>query len=341
MPQKYKLFCFFYFFFEKRLIFAHIFFMSDFIFSINVVAPLFILMAAGYSARQFNLVSDKFMSEVNRFVFNFLIPLMLFQSIRDIFHSDFSKTSLVFPSIAGVTVVILVSLCIVPLFVKRSGQRGSMIQGIYRSNFLIYGMPLATGMYGQEAAQYIAVLLGIITPFYNIAAVIILSFFSEKRDKRFSLLQMALDIVRNPLIIGCAAGLLFGALRIELPSAVNNPINDLSASASSLALFLMGGEFKFRSLNNNLWKVFSATAARLIIVPLAAMIVFISMGFRTIELSVLLCIFAAPTAVNSYIMADNMGCDSELSGQIVVLSSAGSILSIFLFVFVLKSIGVL
>ena len=315
--------------------------MNDFIFSINAVGPLVLLIAAGYAARQFNVVSDRFLSEFNRFVFNFLLPLMLFQNIRQTFRGDFSNLSLILTAMAGASIVILLSLCIVPLFVKRSGQRGSMIQGIYRSNFLIYGLPLATGMYGQDAAHSIAMLLGVMVPFYNVAAVIILSVFSETRTNRLSLTQLFLDIARNPLIIGCAAGLLFGALRLELPVFINQPVSDLSVAASPLALFLMGGDFRFRRLNNNLWKVLWATAARLIIVPLVAVLVFIPMGFRTVELSVLLCIFATPTAVSSYIMAGNMGCDGELSGQIVVLTTTASGLTIFLFIFALRSIGVL
>ena len=315
--------------------------MDDFIFSINAVVPLFILIAAGYAAKQFNFVSDKFLSEANRFVFRFLLPLMLFQNIRNTFQGEFTNISLIFTAMAGISIVIILSLGIVPLFVKRRGQRGSMIQGIYRSNFLIYGMPLATGMYGQDAANSIAMLLGVIVPFYNVAAVIILSIFSETRTNRLSLAQLLWDIVRNPLIIGCVAGLLFGMFRIEIPFMLNKPISELSIAASPLALFLMGGDFKFRSLNNNLWKALSVTAARLIIVPLVAVSVFISMGFRTVELSVLLCIFATPTAVSSYVMSRNMGCDGELSGQIVVLTTAASSLSIFLFVFGLRSIGVL
>ena len=315
--------------------------MDDFIFSINAVAPLFILMAAGYIARQLNFVSDKFLSEVNRFVFKFLLPLMLFQNIRLIFRGEFTNTSMIFTAMAGVSIVIFVSLCIVPLFVRRRGQRGSMIQGIYRSNFLIYGMPLATGMYGQEAASSIAMMLGVMVPFYNIAAVVILSVFSESRTSRISLPRLVWDVVRNPLILGCVAGLLFGMFHAEIPVAVNKPIAELSAAASPLALFLMGGEFRFRSLNNNLWKVLSATVARLVIVPLAAMLVFIPMGFRAIDLSVMLCLFATPAAVSGYIMATNMGCDGELSGQIVVVTTVGSGLTIFLFVFVLRSMGVL
>ena len=315
--------------------------MNDFLFSINAVAPLFILIAAGYIARQINFISDKFLSEATQFVFNFMLPLMLFQNIRIVFRGNFSNISLIFMTIAGIGVVIVLSVCIVPLFVKHRGQRGSMIQGIYRSNFMIYGMPLATSMYGQDAAQSVAMLLAVVTPIYNIVAVVLLSAFSETRTHRLSLLQMLRDIARNPLILGCVFGMIFGSLQIEIPVAINKPIGELSATASPLALFLMGGEFQFRSLSNNLWKVLSVTVARLVIVPLIAMLAFIPLGFHTIELSVLLCIFAAPTAVSSYIMAGNMGCDGELSGQIVVLTTVGSSMSIFLFVFVLRSIGVL
>ena len=315
--------------------------MDDFLFSINAVAPLIILIAAGYTARQINFVSDQFLKEANRFVFKFLLPLMLFQNIRGSFHGSFSNTSLICSAMAGISIVILLSICIVPIFVKRQGQRGSMIQGIYRSNFLIYGMPLATGMYGQDAAHSIAMLMGAMIPFYNIAAVVILSGFSETRTNRLSLKILLSDIIRNPLITGCVAGMLFGMFQIEIPVAINKPVIELSAAASPLALFLMGGEFRFGRLNLNFWKVFSVTVARLIIVPLAAMLVFISAGFRTIDLSVLLCIFATPTAVSSYIMAGNMGCDGEMSGQIVVLTTLGSSLSIFLFVFALRSAGML
>ena len=315
--------------------------MEDIFFSINAVAPLFILIAAGYTASQINFISDRFLSESSRFVFRFMIPLMLFQNVRNAFHGDFANGRLIFSALAGVSIVIVLSFCIVPLFIKRRGQRGSMIQGIYRSNFLIYGMPLATGMYGQDAANSIAVLLGIMTPFFNIAAVIILSVFSENSTKRISIVQLFKDIATNPLILGCATGMLFGVLNVDLPAIVNKPVSELATAASPLALFLLGGDFKFKNLNNNLWKVLSATAARLVIVPLVAMLILIPMGFRTIELSVLLCIFATPTAVSSYIMANNMGCDGELSGQIVVLTTVCSGISIFLFVFVLRSMGLL
>jgi predicted permease len=314
--------------------------MDNFLFSLNVVAPLFVLIATGYLLRLIRFVTEDFLSQLNRFVFKFALPLMLFQDIRLSYQGDFSNTRLIFASLIGITLIILLSFLAVPFVIKKKAQRGSIIQGIYRSNFLIYGLPLATGMYGQSAVASISMLMGIMIPFYNIAAVIILSIYSENSVKP-GFKKVMKDIATNPLILGCAFGLLGGALHLQFPKSLEVPIAQFAATASPLALFVMGGEFKFRRLHNNIYKVIAVAIARLLIVPGCALAVFIYMGFRNMELSVLLCIFATPTAMASYIMAKNMNNDGELSGQIVVLTTACSCITIFLIIFFLRGWGLL
>lgn len=314
--------------------------MSNFLFSLNVVAPLFVLMAMGYIARQIRFVSDDFLAELNRFVFRFCLPLMLFQDIRHSYSGDFSNLNLILASLIGMTVIILLLFVLVPLFIKRKGERGSMIQGIYRSNFLIYGLPLATGMYGDEVLASISMLMGILIPFYNITAVIVLSIYSEN-NHQISIKSILKDIVTNPLIIGCFFGLLGGMVHLTLPRFLEIPLSQLATMAAPLALFVVGGEFKFGSFRNNLVKVLVATASRLIVIPVAILFVFVLMGFRNVDLAVLISIFATPTAMSSYIMAKNMGNDATLSAQIVILTTACSSVTIFLIVFFLRSWGYL
>jgi predicted permease len=315
--------------------------MDNFLFSLNAVAPLFFLMTVGYAARQTKFISDVFFKEANRFVFKFSLPLMLFQNLQSDFHGDFSNHRLIYTALAGITATILIAACIVPLLVKRSGQRGSIIQAIYRSNFIIYGVPLATSMYGKEALVPIAMLMAIAIPFYNIAAVIILSLFSETRNGKFALREITVDILKNPLIIGCLSGILFGYFGIRLPAIIQTPVSELASIATPLALFVMGGEFKFRGLTGNHWKVLSATLSRLALAPAILIFVFVRIGFRNIELSALLALFATPAAVAGFIMAENMGCDGELSAQIVVTTTLLSSVSIFFFVYILKTMGYL
>jgi predicted permease len=319
--------------------------MSDFLFSINVVLPLFLLIATGYAIKQMRLVSEGFLTEANRFVFKFPLPLMLFQNIRNSFGGSFIaeyNTRLVFVAFIGVIVVIAILLVTVPLFGKRRSTTGSLIQGIYRSNFIIYGLPLATGMYGDVAVIPVSMLLGMVIPVYNILAILILTFFSEtKSGSSISFFATVKNIVMNPLILASAAGFIAGELDIRFPVFVEKPIDEISKIATPLALLVMGGLFKFRGLMNNFKTVFIASTVKLLVIPLFAIIIFVSMGFRDLELATLLCLFATPTAVASYIMAENMGCDGEIAAHIVVMSTALSAITIFFFVFILRSMGYL
>jgi predicted permease len=315
--------------------------MSDFLFSINVVLPLFLLIATGYILKHLRFVSESFLSEANNFVFKFPLPLMLFQNIRHSFDGSLItlfNTRLILSAFAGIIVVIFILLIIIPLFGKRRATTGSLIQGIFRSNFIIYGLPLATSMYGNDAIIPVSMLLGMVIPVYNVAAVVILTVFSETKSiSTIPYLAIIKNIFTNPLILACIAGFIAGTLNMRFPVFIEKPADEISKIATPLALMVMGGLFKFRGLMNNFSTVFLASLSKLIIIPLIAMTVFVYMGFRGLELATLLSLFATPTAVASFIMAENMGCDGEISAHIVVLSTALSAITIFLFIFALKS----
>ena len=298
-------------------------------------------MATGYVLRKIRFVSEDFLAQLNKLVFKFCLPLMLFQEIRHSFKGDFSNPKLIIAGLAGISAIILISFLTVPLLVKRNAQRGSIIQGIYRSNFLIYGLPLATGMYADRAISAISTLMAIMIPFFNVAAVIILSVYSETETHKVSVKSLLHGIVSNPLIIGSVFGILAGLIRLELPGAIELPVAQLAATAAPLALFVLGGEFKFHNLRNNWVKVVAVTIVRLIVVPVVALSICVCVGFRGVDLAVLLCIFATPAAMAGYIMAKNMGNDGELSGQIVVLTTACSCVTIFFLIYFLRAWGYL
>jgi predicted permease len=270
---------------------------------------------------------------------------MLFQNIRSTFDGSLITlfdTKLILSAFVGIIIVIVILLIIIPLFGKRRATTGSLIQGVYRSNFIIYGLPLATSMYGDSAIIPVSMLLGVVIPVYNIVAVVVLTVFSETKSiSSISFSLIIKNIFKNPLILACIAGFAIGRLNIRFPVFIENPMNEISKIATPLALLVMGGLFRFRGLMNNFSTVFIAVLSKLIVIPLAAMIVFVKMGFRELELATLLCLFATPTAVASFIMAENMGCDGEISAHIVVLSTALSAITIFLFIFGLKSLGYL
>ncbi len=321
----------------------------------QVVAPLVLLMLGGYAGAHYKMLSPAFLAEANKFVFKFSLPFMLFRNVSAAVNTGEVDLKLIYTCL--ITIAAMITLCclFVPLFVKRSGQAGSMIQAIYRSNFLIYGIPLGMSMYGEAAMLPISMAMAVSIPFYNISAVFILQYFgneecrmkneesanARKPHSSFFILHSSLTVLKNPLIIGCAAGAVFGLFDVALPGWLDMPVKSVGDVAMPLALVVMGGQFKFRSLHKNIKMVVSATALRLVVIPLVALSVFIWLGFRGAELCALFCLFATPTAVVSHIMSENMGCDGELSAQIIVLTTALSCFTIFGFVFWMRTMGVL
>ena len=116
-------------------------------------------------------------------------------------------------------------------------------------------------------------------------------------------------------------------------------VTDLGRVATPLALVALGGEFKFHKVKGNLKQLIVAVAGKLIVSPLLMVTIGVFLGFRNEMLVPVLLMFGAPTAVSSYTMAQQMGGDGELAGEIVVFATAFSIVTIFLWVFALKQLG--
>ena len=113
----------------------------------------------------------------------------------------------------------------------------------------------------------------------------------------------------------------------------------MSKVATPLALFILGGSFKFNDIKGNLKYIIIGVGGRLILVPGICIPIAIMLGFRNVELATLMIMLAAPTAVSSFTMAQQMEGDGELAAQLVVFSSAFAVVTIFLWVFIIKQLG--
>ena len=214
-----------------------------------------------------------------------------------------------------------------------------IIQGIFRSNFIIYGIPLTTYVFGEEKSSVCGMMIMIMVSLFNIAAVIVLEMFRE--GGKVSAKQLLLGVVKNPLLQGCVAGLLFYLLRIRLPSFIASPVSSLAGLATTLALVVLGANLKFEELKKNRTAISTVLAVRLVLLPVAMVAFAYFIGLRGVELFLILMIFGTPVATSSYPMAQNMGGDGQLAGQLVFVSTVASLGTIFAFIFVLSRLGLL
>lgn len=304
--------------------------------SANAVLPMCLIMALGYGTRRLGWIRREEIFAINKIAFRIFLPCLLYYNV---YCSDLSGSFdplLMAYAVGGVLLTFGLSLGYTLLTEKLPERRGVMIQGMFRSNYVIMGIPVATALLGADQLGTVSILIAVVVPLFNMLAVVVLEVFRGQKPKPLHILG---QIVKNPLVIASALGILTLAAGIRLPHILERTIQNVSAIASPLQLFLLGAFFQFSGLKTYRRELVTVSAAKLIVSPGLFLGLGALLGFRGVAFVSLIGIFASPTAVNSFTMAQQMGGDAELAGDIVVTTSAVSILTMFLWVFLFKSLG--
>lgn len=312
--------------------------MNDLLFSIHTVFPLLVMMAAGFAARRLRWLDDSATRQINNCVYRFFLPVLLCFSILDTDpHAAVDGKVLLYGFCAALAVFVVLFL-VAPRLCRQRDARGVMIQGIARSNYAIFGIPLVMMMYPQADTSVAALMVVVAVPVFNIMSIVALMVYSKESIRPWQIIK---GILLNPLIIGTALGFLLWRLNVRLPFLLENPLRRLGDMATPLALFLLGASLNFGQAKANRKLLTISVVGRLVLVPLAGLTVGILLGIRDVALATLIALFASPTAVSSYPMAQQLGGDDALAAGQVVFSTAFSIVTVFLWVFVFKSLGFL
>mgnify|MGYP002508472755 FL=1 len=310
--------------------------LNSFLLSINAIASIFVMMAVGYGAKRLLQLKKEHVARFNSLVFHTLLPLMLFYNV---YNSDIRGG--VNLRCLGLALGVLAALfALTWALVKRvegeNSQRGVMIQAAFRSNFLLLGMPLIRELCPGADLATVSVMLAIVVPCYNVLAVITLETFSRKQ---IDVKKILLGIAKNPLILASAAGIVLNLSGLRLPTFLDNPISQLGTSASPVALLLLGAQFEFQDVRSHRRNLAICTALRLVVFPGVALPLAALTGLRGPEFAVLISMFATPTAVSSFSMAAQMGGSPELAASAVTVTTLLSAVTMFLWTFLFKSLG--
>lgn len=310
--------------------------MENFILSINVVLPLFFTIALGYFLKLIKLFDDYTLKKMNNVVFRCFLPILLFFNIYNTDLENGLRPKLMIFAILSIISIFLILCLIIPHIEKDNKRKGVLVQAIFRSNFVLFGLPVTISLLGEKNAGIPSLMIATVVPTLNFLSVISLEIYT---DGKVNIKNIIKGILTNPLIIASLCGILMLLSGIKFPNFLDKTLLDLSKVATPLALVILGGSFEFTAIKGCLKQVLIAIFGRLLIVPSIFIPISILIGFRDVELATLLVMFSAPVAVNSFTMADQMGADSELAGQIVVFTSTFAIFTLFLWIYIVKTLG--
>ena len=327
---------------------------DSFIFAAKAVAPIFVLMVVGYCLKRIGFAGADFVKVANRLVFRVFLPASLFLNVYRIQAIGDIDLTYVGYALAVIVGVFLIGIPAVILLTRHRERRGPCLQATFRSNFALVGLPLAESLFGDSGLIIASLLSAAVIPLYNVLAVISLSLFSAD-GKKPSPKKILLDIVKNPLIISIAAGLVALLIRSLLVqndiswrltnlSPLYTVLQYLASVATPLALLVLGMQFEFSAVKELRREILFGTLSRLVAVPIIGIgvaFLFFRTTFNGAHFAAFVALFATPVAVSSVPMTQEMRGDTALAGQFVVFTTLFSALSIFLASFLLRLAGVL
>lgn len=322
-------------------------------FALGAVTPIILIVALGYGLKKGRLINEQFVKMANKLVFRVFLPAMLFLNIYNIKSVANIQLGYIIYAVAVLVFVFFAALVLVHFVTDQNKYRGVLLQASFRSNYALIGIPLAVSLFGDEGGAVATLLSAVTIPIFNALAVVSLAIFNGD-GKRPSVKKILLDIAKNPFIQSIAAGLVclgvraafvnFGIeFRLSDIGFVFTALKYLSNVATPLALLVLGAQFEFSAIAEMKKEIIFGTVARVLATPLIGIAVaylFFRNDFGGAQFASFIALFATPVAVSSVPMAQELGGDTTLAGQLVVWTTLFSAASIFIASFLLKLAGI-
>ena len=299
--------------------------MDNFIFSLNVTIPIFLVILLGYILRKIGLINENFVSIANKYVFKCALPVMLFQDIAFTDTLRSAKGSFVlFCALVTIAMFLLVWLCSY-VFLKDKSLVGAFAQAGARGSAAILGVAFVENISGSAGMAPLMIVSAV--PFFNILSVIILTFSAdlnksagEKKSHGAVIKKSLFNIVTNPIIIGILLGIPFALLNVKFPAIATRTMDYVARTATPA-----------------IW----ASLIKLVILPAVFLPLAVLFHFASSEMVAILIMLASPTTVSCYIMAVNMENDGPLTSNVILLTTIFSSVTLTGWIFILRSFNLI
>ncbi len=291
--------------------------------------PVFALILLGVILKQRGLTDARFLATTDRLIYYIFFPAMLFWKIGTADQRYAAEALPLFLAAAcAVGTIYLLSTLYILIWKVPARQAGSFSQSCYRFNTYV-GMAVILSRLGESGVARFGILIGGVIPLINLLAVITLIWFSGQPSHWRARLGLTIRaLLTNPLVIGCAAGLLYARWVNTLPAFLENTLRLGVSITLPLALISVGGSLTLKSLKKHLRLATVGSVFKLVLLPLAGYGFMRLFGIAGADRSVGLIFFALPTSTAIYVLSSQLGSDTDLAAAAVVVSTALSFISL-------------
>ncbi|WP_150539953.1 AEC family transporter [Actinobacillus vicugnae] len=322
-------------------------FLESLQFSIGVMLPTILLMLLGIFLRRRRFVDDAFCNTTSKVMFNFALPTMLFLNVQKSSLDYRADLNLILTGCLGSLLIYVLAEWWAAKYIKVREYRCIFTQGAFRTNAAILGLALAINAYGEAGIAPVSIYTASLVIVFNTLGVI--TILNSLSNEKPSIGKLSKAIIKNPLILAIAFGILFNYYQISMPAPLLQTAQSLGNITLPMALICIGASLDFKALKQfrnqseeselNRLVLYSATI-RLIFAPIFLFClgkwIF---GLTPMQLGILFLTSSAPVAAATYAMVKNYGGNGTATANLIGLTTIGSMFTASFGLLILRQLG--
>lgn len=282
---------------------------------------MLVLILIGAGCFRFRLLSQSTVSEISRLVLTVVNPIVILLAYQRELKAELAVnlgwTFLL--SVLSYAAAMLISYLAIP---DKEGRETAIerFSCIY-SNCGFMGIPLVQAMFELEGVFYL-------TAFITIFNILAWTHGVMQISGQHSLHSLK-KVLRSPAIIAIALGMFLFFTQLRLPELLTQPLAMVGELNTPLAMFVAGATIAQTNLPAVLKKprVFYLCTLRLLIIPAAALLLFLCTPFDSIIEMTVLAAAAAPSAAMCTMQCINYQKNAAYASEIFAMSTLLSILT--------------
>ncbi len=282
---------------------------------VGALIPILALICLGYGLKLIRFIPDEAWRGLEKLTYFILFPSLL---IRSLAVQNFTEVPWLSILVVSAGVLLSSAFFLVLIYRFRPFVSGptftSIFQGGVRYNTYIV-LAVAQGLHGAAGLAMGSVAAGFIIGIVNLLCISAFVVWGEKEISGVKAISR--EIFTNPLILGCLVGTALSLSSVGLPGVAEDVLEIVGRAALPFGLLAVGAALKPEKIRGHLKAVLVASVAQFGLKSMAATLLVSLTGLTGVAAAVMIISFMVPTAPSGYILARQLGGDTETMASII------------------------
>ena len=270
------------------------------------------------------LKEDNFWQSLSKLCYWVLFPAMLFNTIARSNFSDMAVDKTMIALFIGLFGVMIIAWLAGRQVGLNNPDLSSLLQGSFRHNGFM-ALSIVAGLYGPNEVALGTLCLATLVPVSNVMSVAILIYLNKRHDGVDIRRLMVKELLRNPLILAIAAGLIAKYMPADVPQFMLDTTELLGRGALPALLLAIGAGVHLSAFRSAWRALLLSALAKAVLFPGLMVGAAMMMGVEGVGLVIIMIFGVMPTALSSYPLARELGGNAKLMAEIISLQTVLSV----------------